>query len=257
MVAELIPLPHATDDGVSWRARIGVVVLQSDLTVEPELASLQVPGVGFYHARIPNDPEVTPETLTAMKDRLPDTAALLPAVFDFAAIGYACTSASTLIGEDVVAEAIHRTHPRVPVTNPVSAAIAAFTSLGATRVGIVTPYIEEVTLPVIRLFEAAGIDVPAFGSFLVSEDHVVARTTPESITQGISTVAAAATCDAFFVSCTSVPLYDHVESLEAELGRPVVSSNLALGWHLLRLAGVDDTIEGRGTLLRTGLAGES
>lgn len=253
MTAELIPLAHDTDDGISPRARLGVVVLQSDLTVEPELASLQIPGVGFYHARIPNDPVVTPETLTAMKDRLPDTAALLPSIFDFGAIAYACTSASTLIGEDVVAEAIHRTHPDVPTTNPVSAAIAAFKSLGSRRVGIVTPYIEEVTLPVIRLFEAAGIEVPAFGSFLVAEDYMVARTTPDAVARGLATVADAADCDAFFVSCTSVPLFEHVEAMEADLGRPVVSSNLALGWHLLRLAGVDDHVDGRGTLLRTNL----
>ena len=32
-----------------------------------------------------------------------------------------------------------------------------------------------------------------------------------------------------------------IADLEQELGKPIVSSNLAISWHLLRLAGVEDT----------------
>ena len=39
-----------------------------------------------------------------------------------------------------------------------------------------------------------------------------------------------------------------IAGLEAELGRPVVSSNQAFAWHLHRLAGVQDVIPGLGTL---------
>ena len=46
--------------------------------------------------------------------------------------------------------------------------------------------------------------------------------------------------DAVFVSCTNVRLLDVVEELEQELGKPVTSSNHALGWHCLRLAGIED-----------------
>jgi maleate isomerase len=246
-----IPLQHATDGGISWRARIGLVVLQTDQTVEPELASLQVPGVGFHHARIENDMEVTTETLGAMEARLPAAAALLPPQFDFAAIGYACTSAATVIGEQAVADAINKSHPGVPTTNPISAAIAAFGALGVERVGVVTPYSEQVTIPVINLFQAAGIDVSAFGSFLLEDDLTIARVTPDTVAEGLRTVDVAAECDAFFVSCTSVRSFAEVEALEHEFGRPVVSSNLALAWHLLRLAEIQDSIDQLGTLMRT------
>jgi maleate isomerase len=59
--------------------------------------------------------------------------------------------------------------------------------------------------------------------------------------------------DAIFVSCTSVRLANAVANIEARTGLPVTSSNHALAWHCLRLAGIDDTIPDRGRLFETGL----
>ena len=41
-----------------------------------------------------------------------------------------------------------------------------------------------------------------------------------------------------------------VETLENEVGKPVVVSNQAMFWNALRLAGIDDKIEGYGRLFR-------
>jgi maleate isomerase len=43
-------------------------------------------------------------------------------------------------------------------------------------------------------------------------------------------------------------LAEHVAAIEAEVGIPVTSSDHALAWHCLRLAGVHDTVEGAGRL---------
>ncbi len=243
-------LPSSTDHGISHRARIGVVLLEADQTIEPEFATFRLPGVGFYHARIPSEPEINPDTLKAMDDRLPAAASQLPTEFGFKAIGYACTSAATVIGPDRVAASIRRHHPAALVTDPITATIEAFKDLGVDRIGVVTPYSANVTGPVLDVLEASGIEVTGAGSFLVENDFDVARLTPESVAEGIRAIDRSATCDGFFVSCTNVRLFDQVDALESELGRPVVSSNLALGWHLLRLAGITDQIDGRGTLLR-------
>ena len=60
--------------------------------------------------------------------------------------------------------------------------------------------------------------------------------------------------DAVFVSCTNVRLVEQVEALEAEIGKPVTSSNHALAWHCLRLAGIGDDVPGYGRLFRTRIA---
>ena len=95
------------------------LVLQSDLTVEWEFRILtDLPGVAVYHARLANDVVVTPETLSRMEEQLPVAARLLPDYLGLKSIGYGCTSASTIIGEDRVAQIIGGIHPDVPSTNP-------------------------------------------------------------------------------------------------------------------------------------------
>lgn len=243
-------LSFDTDDGFGTRARIGLIVLESDQTIEAEARMLGIDGVDFYHSRIPVEYEVTPETLSAMKAQLPAAAELLPKEFDFDVIGYGCTSAATIIGTDGISEGIQSVHPAMTCSNPISAAVAAFKALGARRIAVVTPYTAEVTAPIVEHFSNADLEVTAVGSFLESSDLVVARISEESVAAGAKTIAARADCDAVFVSCTSLRALRMIEDIERQTGVPVVSSNLALFWHLLRLAGVDDQLDGFGTLFR-------
>lgn len=247
---ELVRLGFETDEGYGDRARLGLIVLETDQTVEAEAQAVThaLDGVTIYHSRIAMEPEVTHETLTAMKARLPEAAGLLPSAFAFDAIGYGCTSAATLIGSDGVAACIESAHPGIANTEPISAAIAAMRALGAERVAIVTPYTAAVTAPVASRFAEAGLQVTGLGSFVESSDLVVARISPASIAAGVRSIVQQGDCDAVFVSCTSLRVLDIAPDLEAELGVPVVSSNMALIWHLLRLAGVDDDLADFGRL---------
>jgi maleate isomerase len=43
-------------------------------------------------------------------------------------------------------------------------------------------------------------------------------------------------------------LAERVAAIEAEVGLPVTSSDHALAWHCLRLAGVNDVVAGAGQL---------
>ena len=276
-MADLLRLAFGTDDGFGGRARIGLVVLENDQTVEAELRGLWPDGVTAFVTRIPMEDQVTPETLLAMEARIPAAAGLLPSTFGFDAIGYGCTSAATLIGEDGVDAAIRRAHPEVPNTNPMAAAVAAMGALGAARIGVVTPYSAEVTAGIVGHLTRKGLAVAVVGSFLEESDSVVARITEESVAAAVIQLVAsdqaraepvretgaaragggAGGLDAVFVSCTSLRALGIVEDLEADLGIPVVSSNLAFGWHLLRLAGVEDAIPGLGRLYRLTLDGSS
>ena len=76
----------------------------------------------------------------------------------------------------------------------------------------------------------------------------MARVSPASIAAGVRSIVGQGECDAVFVSCTSLRVLDIAPELEVELGVPVVSSNMALVWHLLRLAGVDDDLAAFGRL---------
>jgi maleate isomerase len=45
-----------------------------------------------------------------------------------------------------------------------------------------------------------------------------------------------------FVSCTNYRTFEVIERLEADLGKPVVTSNQATLWDALRTLGVDDDL---------------
>jgi maleate isomerase len=47
---------------------------------------------------------------------------------------------------------------------------------------------------------------------------------------------------------------EQVEGLEAKLGKPVTSSNHALAWHCLRLAGYTAPLKGFGRLMQVDAA---
>jgi len=257
----LVTLDAVTDAGFGARARVGLVVLENDQTVEAELSGLWPDGVAAFATRIPMEDRVTPATLRAMETRIPEAASLLPPTLGLDVLGYGCTSASTLIGEARVSDALRITHPDLPNTNPISAVLAALSALSARRVAVVTPYSAEVTAGIINLLSDRGLKVVAAGSFLEESDATVARITEEAVANGVRRMVAEAEStdggrpDAVFVSCTSLRAFGVAGWLEDELGVPVVSSNLAFGWHLLRLAGIDDAVDGLGSLYGLGLDG--
>ena len=247
-------LGYTSDDGAGARARIGLLVLESDQTMEAEAAELTaMDGVALYHARLANDVVVTPETLANMERELPVAAGLIPAYMGLSAIGYGCTSGSTIIGEARVAEIMNAAHPGIPASNPLTAAKAALSLLGVRRPALLTPYTPDVTLAMQENFAAAGLDVRLVGSFYEDSDLVVGKISPHSILEAICEVGQSPDCDGVFVSCTSLRAAGIIETAEARIGKPVTASNHALVWHLLRLSGVSDTLAGRGRLFTEGL----
>lgn len=249
-------LPFTTDKGVGPVAQLGLVVLSTDGTVEYEYRRVlqQVPGVSLFHARIPNDTAITPETLKAMEARIPETARLLMPGYDLDCVAYCCTSASMVIGPERVIELVTDARGPKSATNPATAALAAFQALGMRRIALLTPYVREVNQIMRGFFESRGVSVPVMGSFNEGNDPTVARIDAKSIRAAGERLAGEPDVDGLFVACTAVRLIDAVEEVEAAIGKPVTSSNHALIWHSLRLAGVDTALAGLGELFRKRMA---
>lgn len=252
-------LKYTTDGGAGARARLGLIVLHVDETIESEIRRLidDLDGVAVYCTRVQSGAQLNERTLCEMAARIPDAARLLPPEATMDVVGYACTSGSTIIGPDNVARAIREARPasspgtfaRTAVTDPLTAVRAACTHLGLRRLGFVTPYITSVSASMRAALEAGGLDISAFGTFAQSQEYTVARISPRSVRDAISRVGRSANCDGVFVSCTNLRTLDVLESAEQDLGMPVISSNQALAWHMLRLAGIPRGRRGLGTLM--------
>lgn len=239
------------DNGIAPRAALGVVVLQTDETLEPELRSvLEDEDIALYHSRIPNSNDVTPETLHAMAAEMPRALQLLPVTRPLDVVAYGCTSASTVIGQDKVAAMIQAAHPSAATTDPITAVIAACRHLGVRRLGMVTPYTLDVSAKMQALLESAGIAITAFASFEQSSDALVARIAPQSVRHAVETVGRSANVEAVFASCTNLRTFAILDAAEAALGKPVISSNAALAWHMRQQAGLGAIASGPGRLLQ-------
>lgn len=242
-------LPFTLDKGIASKAALGLIVLETDETIEAEFASIfDAPGVGLFHARIPVAQEITPDTLQEMEAALPTAVSLLPSAFPIDVVGYACTSGATVIGADNISKIVTKLHPAAKTTDPITAVMAALRKVGARRIGLVTPYLAEVSAAMIALLQREGFQVVNFGSFEQQEDATVARISPESIYEAICETGSADDVDAVFVSCTNLRTFDVIERAESRIGKPVISSNQALAWHMLELSALKEPPSGPGQL---------
>ncbi len=251
-------LPYNLEDVIGARAKIGLVVLASDYTIEHEFRQVfTLPGVDYYQARIENSNAVTPETLADMQQRISATVDLILPGHPLDVVAYGCTSATMVLGESVVASEIKKVQPDTKVTTPATAAFAAFDAFQAKRIAVLTPYRHDVNVVVREYIINAGYDVPVFGSFNQESDPIVARIDEASLVNAIVSLTEDTAVDMVFVSCTSVRLLKSAAAIEQKLGLPVTSSNHALAWHCLRLAGVTDTLSHLGQLYERQLAPQS
>jgi len=153
-----------------------------------------------------------------------------------------------LIGADRIGELIHKTRPGVPVSNPATAALAAFTALKAKRISILTPYVTSVNEEMADYFTSYGFEVMSIAGFAIEKDADMTAVTPADIEK-----AALEVCnpdaDLIFISCTAMRAAEALASIEKKLGKPAVSSNQAMVWHSLKQIGYGNPVHGFGVLL--------
>lgn len=238
------PLAHELDAGLGERARLGLIVLATDQTIEHEWRLIlgAVEGVALYVARLWNDRVITPASLEAMAAEIGPAARTLSILPPRAVVAFGCTSATMVLGEPEIARLVRAARPQAVVTTPIGAAFAAFRAHRARRLAVLTPYRADVNARVKAYIEAAGFEVPVFGTFDEEDDDRAARITPASIRDAAIELGRDRRVDAVFVSCTSLRVAAIAAEVEALIGKPVTSSNHAMAWHALRLAGIADRL---------------
>ena len=187
MIKSLETIPFDMENVIARRARMGLIALATDHVIEHELFRLVHPieGTQIYTTRIPMEPEVTPRSLHRMKNSLTNSAKTLLPGISFNVIGYGCTSASVIIGEKEISEAIQLAHPNVAVTTPITACLAALKTLNATRIGLLTPYVEAVNQPIGEYFKTNDIEIVKSATFSEIDDNRAGMITPSSIKNAI------------------------------------------------------------------------
>jgi maleate isomerase len=243
---------YVMDDGVAARVRIGLVALAGNQISEYEFRRmLAIEGVAFYTSRVKDSIHVTPDMLRETQSYIAEAAALVLPGIPLDVIAFTCTSAAMVNGEDTIFAKIREARPDVPCTTPITGALAAMAHLKLKRIALLTPYVQEINEMMRAYIEARGVAVPVMGSFNNGNDNEVARISQDSVRTAVKDLASGQAVDGVFASCGSLRIVDIAETLEADIDRPVFSSNTALAWHALRLGGYKEPISGFGCLLRS------
>ena len=248
---EVVSAPREVrfDAGRHPRAKIGYVLLATEQTVQDDVVSLCPDGVGVHFARAAIPDSITNETLAAQADLLADCASTLLPDGSLDVVAYACTSGSLVIGEERVQRELNRGAPNARATSIITGVIRALRQVGARRIVVATPYLDEVNTREKVYLENAGFDILDIQGLNLERDSDMVRVAPGYIAEFALSLDRA-DADAIFVSCGALRSLDVIDAIERKAGKPAICSNQAMIWDTFRLAGIEDRFEDYGSLLR-------
>lgn len=231
------------------QARFGLIALDSDMASEREIRRMLPPGWDeLFVTRVRHGGQCDLQHLAAMGDELARTASLLLPGTPLDAIAYGCTSGTVAIGFDKVEAAIQSSRPGTAVTTPISAARDALRALGARHIVMLTPYIDEVNRLLVDHLATEGVQVSTLTTFGVHTDTEISSIPATAIAEAARRMDREG-AQALFICCTGLRVAGIIGDLERELGIPVVTSNQAMVWEMLRRGGCDRAVPGMGRLL--------
>ena len=110
------------------------------------------------------------------------------------------------------------------------------------------PYMEPVAKAAVKFVEDSGVKV-LNAKWLNKGGMDIAEVSSDTLYHLAREVDDPGS-DALFISCVDLHTLQIIEKLENDLQKPVITSNQATMWNVLRLAKINDKIEGYGRLFR-------
>ncbi|MFI0468937.1 Asp/Glu racemase [Saccharopolyspora sp. 5N102] len=145
-------------------------------------------------------------------------------------IVFGCTSAGALRGNDYDAELCARISEvaGAPAISTIQSVRSAISSSGARRVGIVTPYVDELNAKVKASIEDDGVEVVRIAGLGMTENFAIAQVLREAIVEFTVTALSGVDIDLVFASCTNFGAMSAMDGIRDRLGHPVITSNQAV-----------------------------
>ena len=211
------------------RARVGVIVPQSNTTNEVEFHRLAPPGLSFHFARVPlHEPMERDAHLAALTRDLRIAASHLGScVCDLIVFG--CTADSMAFGDAALAPIIQQAGGVAALTTA-TAITTTLGTLGVRRLAIASPYTEQTNEKEAAFLERAGFEVVASAGLGLNTSleriQQMSRVPPNEVFELAMSVDSPQ-AQALLICCTDFSSLDVIEKLEAATAKPVISSNVA------------------------------
>lgn len=240
---------------IGWRGRIGAIIPATNVTCEYEYNKMAPEGISVHVARIfvpeVTDPKEKEKQIlkfgSGIKKAAKEVAQVNPRI-----IAFCCTSGSFIKGKGHDKEIINtiETETKIPAITTSTAVLDAFKKFNLKRIAMVTPYNIEIAEKEVCFFEKV---IPGFKIVTMKNLGIVSGLDKGELYPSSAYIAAKEAdvpeAEAIFISCTAWRSIDVIELLEKDLKKPVITSNQATMWGILkklRISGLD----GYGRLLR-------
>jgi len=216
--------------------------------MEYEFNLMRPKNATVHTARIPLR-EVTISELIKMEKEIEDQALRL-ADANVDVIGFGCTSGSLFrgLGHDKKIVLKIEKATKTPAVATAGAVVHALSFLSIAKVSVATPYTEEINALEKKFLEENGFVVQKMKGLEIRDNLEIGEQSAETVYNLVKEVDKPQS-DGIFVSCTNIPTTGVITRLEGELKKPIVSSNTATMWAMLRKIGYTRLIKGYGRLL--------
>jgi maleate isomerase len=236
-------------DALGRRAVFSVVLPATNSMAEPDMAAQRPPGVSNQTFRfpLPGRPDTLDALLALMR---PTVAQALDCRPDRIIVGYT----SEFLPEGITVASRLRAFVEnavgCPTTMASDAVPEALKTLGAKRIGIVTPYLPAEDRNVQDYFAALGFTVTGTAGLSSARERLVgtAQISEAAVRDAFARVDAA-DVEVLVQIGTNLACAGFAADLEARHGKPVIAVNTATYWLALRNHGIADRLDGHGVLL--------
>lgn len=241
------PRTPKLDAGRHHRAKLGFILMSTDLAAEADFKDMAPEGVGVHISRLKTDDYTTNETLSRHIEHMADAAARIQPDMKPDVVSYSCTSGSIVIGEERVMAEIAQGAPWARPMCIVTGVLDALNELGAKKIVVGTPYLDEINTAEAEFLLEKGFDVLDIQGLNLSTGAEFGQVTPDYWKQFAIEIDHPE-ADAIFLSCGGIRALEVADEIEQVTGKPVITSNQAQFWSCLRRAGITDQLKGFGQI---------
>ena len=230
--------------------RIGLICPSTNTSVEPEFQRMAPPGLAVHVARAFQDGPQAPALYEQIAANVEGASRDLGSA-GVDVIAFGCTSCTYFFPGAALAETMTRT-TGAPAVLTADAVVAALRALGARRIALATPRTDFVNRRETEWLTERGLEVVSTEGLQLGKtaaERAAIGRVPLDATHDLARRVDRRGVEAVFISCTNLPSLALIPRLEAELGKPVVTSNQATFWRCLRAMGSPLRLKGHGRLL--------
>lgn len=240
----------------SPRGAFAVILPSTNVAVEAEYGQMVVPGVSWHSGRILirnpdlDSDEVFERFLVDLRKEIGNAVdSVMTAHPDHVVMGM---SSETFWGGRAGARKFEalmiELSGGLDITTGARACNAALRTLGAKKIGVITPYQSVGDEQVRAYLTEEGFEVAGVHGLKCPTAKSIAEVGPERLREAFRAVNGPGV-DALVQVGTNLFCARVAAEMEEELGKPVIAINTATVWHAYRTHGIRDQLEGFGCLL--------